>query len=722
MNSEAAIQQTAAAVRPEGTAPDLAVAPRPGDAKPGEPEPSAPGQGPPPAAAALLSPSVAGLAAHEQKAESLRAALVRLARVGDETIRTRAVQLRRQLDAFEPAVTLIGQVKAGKTSLINAMIGWPDLLPTDVNPWTSVVTSLHMSPAPLPEGNRARFRFFDEEEWARLLDRGGRMGEMASRAGADAELEKVRRQIEAMRDRARERLGRRFEMLLGQEHDYTSFDRELIERYVCLGDDFGDAAGAEEGDSQGRFADITRAAALHFHHPAFPTRLCIRDTPGVNDTFLMREQVTIRAIRGSRLCVLVLSAHQALSSVDMALIRLISNIRAREVVIFVNRIDELPQPSRQVEEIRDSIRHTLSQHEGPAGARIIFGSAYWAGKALSGDLDALSRDSAGALLDWAEQALEPADEPQSPAQMIWALSGVGTLMTELADRIAESQGREIIDKVARKIRNMAESMQADERVIWLRRKAPDRELPDRRTLERRLDAIAIRAAQDLEARFDRLQEEFSLRLERAHRSFLDRATAALIAHLEANGEKALWQYDPAGLRVLLRSGYRLFGARAQSAAGEVYEAAAREMTELFASCFGHLGNALRIAPPAPPRVPPPVFLGQTIALDLQVSWWKSWWQKRRGYRSLAAEFQEMIRAETAPVVEELGTGQATALRREARALLDEFLNEQRALLGRLGDSARSGEGTLDDAFATAAQEERRSAVQDTLDTLNRYVG
>ncbi len=69
--------------------------------------------------------------------------------------------------------------------------------------------------------------------------------------------------------------------------------------------------------------------------------LCIRDTPGVNDTFMIREQITIRAIRESRLCVVVLAAHQALSSVDLALIRMIANVKSREVIIVVNRIDEI---------------------------------------------------------------------------------------------------------------------------------------------------------------------------------------------------------------------------------------------------------------------------------------------------------------------------------------------------------------------------------------------
>ena len=51
-------------------------------------------------------------------------------------------------DAFSAEVSLIGQVKAGKTALTNALLGVNDLLPSDVNPWTSVVTSMHINCIP----------------------------------------------------------------------------------------------------------------------------------------------------------------------------------------------------------------------------------------------------------------------------------------------------------------------------------------------------------------------------------------------------------------------------------------------------------------------------------------------------------------------------------------------------------------------------------------------
>ncbi|NNF92198.1 MAG: hypothetical protein HKM96_12470, partial [Boseongicola sp.] len=316
--------------------------------------------------AQLLARGFEGLQPYLQQSKGLRQALVRLGKIGDKATNRAARKLHHQLKNAEPSITMIGQVKAGKTSLVNAMVGLPGLLPADVNPWTSVVTSLHLNPHTAPEDDRASFRFFDMEEWSRLLDRGGRIGELAARAGAEDELERVREQVIEMREKSRKRLGDKFELLLGQQHDYNYFDGDLIERYVCLGDDFEE--DFETSQAQGRFADITKAAELFVHRPEFPMPLCIRDTPGVNDTFMIREQITIRAIRESRLCVVVLAAHQALSSVDLALIRMIANVKSREVIIVVNRIDELSDPVNQIPEIRDSIRQTLTEHDGPSEA------------------------------------------------------------------------------------------------------------------------------------------------------------------------------------------------------------------------------------------------------------------------------------------------------------------------------------------------------------------
>ena len=94
----------------------------------------------------LLKDAFSGLAPLVQEMRSLQAELDAVCGLGDAATDKAMRRLRHQLGTLEPAVTMIGQVKAGKTTLVNALSGHPDLLPADVNPWTSVVTSLHFAP------------------------------------------------------------------------------------------------------------------------------------------------------------------------------------------------------------------------------------------------------------------------------------------------------------------------------------------------------------------------------------------------------------------------------------------------------------------------------------------------------------------------------------------------------------------------------------------------
>ena len=413
----------------------------------------------------LLGSGLEYLRGFSESVEKLRDALAILSNMGDVNTQRRVERLQRQLDSFEPSVTMIGQIKSGKTSLVNALIGSPDLLPADVNPWTSVVTSLHLNPKQPEFKNSASFRFFDEDEWNRLISGGGRIGELASRAGADDELDKIKTQVAQMREKSRARLGRKFEVLLGQQRDYGYFDKDLIERYVCLGDEPDDDE-APSSDVQGRFADITKSADLHLTRPALPMRLCIRDTPGVNDTFMMREQITIRAIRDSRLCVVVLSASQALSSTDMALIRLISNAKSRDVIIFVNRIDELSDPMSQIPQIEESIANTLRKHKGPEEAEVIFGSALWADFALRIRVEGLPPSSAEALRNWEASMLGSTHmvEGTLDAMDAWKLSGLPALQQAISQRIVNGTGAATLQRIGASAKNLASGLAAADRI------------------------------------------------------------------------------------------------------------------------------------------------------------------------------------------------------------------------------------------------------------------
>lgn len=633
----------------------------------------------------------------------LEATLADVVKLGGPDTEKKSSRLIKQLRAFEPSITMIGQIKSGKTSLVNAMVGRPELLPADVNPWTSVVTSLHLN-APLPaDAPTATFQFFSQGEWDHLVENGGRIGELSARAGADEELEKVRQQIAEMREKTKARLGRKFELLLGQKHNYAELNDDLVQRYVCMGDDFEDL---DEEDQQGQFADITKSADLFLEAKTIPMPLCLRDTPGVNDTFMMREQITINALRDSRICVVVLSAHQALTSMDMGLIRLISNVKAREVIIFVNRIDELSNPADQVPEIRDSILQTLSDHNGPEDPQLIFGSAYWANLALGETLDDMVADSAEAMINWAEASLDTDAAGMSTNELVWHLSGVPRLFKALSERIAEGPGAEVLAASRKRALNLVGGVRASNAMVSMRLDNKDVKIMPKAELNAHLDKLTTDNLNFLHDRLDIVFQQFGSRVDQSHKRFLDRALESLLQHLETKGEDEVWQYSPDGLRMLLRTSYQVMRRNVSSACDQVFAGAASDLADTYRNAFGVDVENFSITPPAPPEIPAPVSLGKTIALDLQTSWWKGWWKRRKGYRAFASGFYDLIEAETAPIVDELKVRQAEDIRAKAEQELRIFLAEQRGLLSDISDKSELGVGDLKDIFGITAQQER----------------
>lgn len=643
------------------------------------------------AASSRTSPFT-GLRPLADRLQALDTEVSRFCDTEERAIAGQARKLRRQIREFEPGVTFIGQVKAGKTTLVNAIVGWADLLPADVNPWTSVVTSLHLSPGVAQDERRSSFRFFSDEEWDGLIRQGGRVGELAARAGAEDEMEKVRQQLDEMREKSKARLGRKFHLLLGQTHDYDSFDAELIERYVCLGDDFWEESEGDwtldqfsESRKRGRFADITKSADLWFGADT-PLGLCIQDTPGVNDTFMIREQITINALRDSRLCVMVLSAAQALSAVDLGLIRLISNVKSREIIIFVNRIDELTDPVRDVPEIRRSIESTLKRFHGPTDAQILFGSGHWAAHAAAGSVDRLGPDSAEALMAWTEAHLDDDLAQKDPMEIIWTMSGVPALGQAIAGRIEQDCGAALEVAATAALDNLRTGLAAKE----AQQDADTFEASGCRMapgeIAEHFAQIERQAYAALEQKLHPVQETLTARTENARRTFLARASASLSDHLEAQGDSRIWTYDPAGLRMLLRTAYQVFVQGAGKAGQEVLDQTAAEIDAVFRNAFDLADNAPAIAPPPLPAALPPVALGQTIALDLRGSWWSRFWRRRRGFQALADDFARLIHEETGPVVDALRHDCADPYVEALRRTVADFTQAQRDIVLGLADS------------------------------------
>ena len=656
-------------------------------------------------------PGLAGIAEAVHDFEDVLRDFIAMA---DAETAKKVSRILTQTSEIEPSVTVIGQIKAGKTSLVNAMIGAPGLLPTNVNPWTSVVTSLHIN-TPSPDANvKARFKFFDAEEWDRLITNGGRIGQLAARAGADDELEKLRLQVVEMREKAKARLGRKFELLLGTEHRYGMVDDALLKRYVCVGDD---ELAAED---QGRFVDITKSADLYIERPDIPTSLCVRDTPGVNDTFMMREQITINAVRDSRSCIVVLSAHQALTTMDMALIRLIAHRASREIIIYVNRIDELSDPATQVPEIQKSIVDTLAKNSAPTNIDIIFGSAHWANSVLSGQIDEMTDDSTNAAINWTRAAFADKVDTWTAEQLVWHASGVPALLQSLAQRMFEGPVLETLQKSARQALNLAQSLDVVDQVRILEKDGDLNRTMTPEALDAELRRIEVECTVKLTQMTNMVCADFTQRIDQSYDRFLERATSSLIEHLQTNGENAVWQYSPLGLRMLLSSSYQVVLKKMHAIAAEVNAEAARHMADLYAKTFAITVEGFKIEVPVVSYIPPPINLGQTIALDLQVSWWKGWWQRRRGYQAFAEDFYALIRAETDPIINDLKTIQIGLFRERTQGTLSDFLQEQRELLMSALASSDVSMDEMKELFGVNAWEDRQECLATIMDELSEY--
>lgn len=322
----------------------------------------------------------------KKQLEFLRSTLTDLDRTVGRDAREGFRILRERLDNWSARIAVIGQVKAGKSTFLNAFLGQHDLLPSDVNPWTSVVTNLRINVTGDPLTG-AQFQFFDESDWQEIIDGSSKVRKLAEQLLPGFDGATLRRQSEQMRERAQRRLGKHYHTLLGTSHDYDFLSPDLLKHYVCAG------PGADDGlerESLGRYAAITKVANVYMRRHEFQIPALMTDTPGVNDPFLVRDEFTCRSLDKSDVFIVVLSAHQALTDVDVALIRILAQQDQKDVIIFVNRIDELDDYARYVPQVIEDVSRRLNDALPEVEFAILAGSAFMADLAMRDDAEALA--------------------------------------------------------------------------------------------------------------------------------------------------------------------------------------------------------------------------------------------------------------------------------------------------------------------------------------------
>lgn len=573
--------------------------------------------------------------------------------------------MQAQIDAFAVRVSLVGQVKAGKTALANCLIGHPELLPSDVNPWTSVVTSVHIN-TQKPRDHRAVFSFFSQSEWDNMVNIGGRLGEIAQRAAFDAEFTQVQAQITALQAATEKRLGRNFKYLLGSSHNFSGFSADLIKRYVCLGDD--------DATAEGRFADMTKSADLFIDDPQYPLPLVIRDTPGVNDPFLVRETVTLENLSQSDLCVIVLSAHQTFTSVDVVLIRILLALDHQQIILFVNRIDELDDPAAQIVQIDAHIRDTLADQGLPRDLPVIFGSALWANAQIAGPDAQTLGPSVARLQKLASDRLAQSGIAISAGlHKTQDLSGLGELQRMIDARSVSAVGAPFVTMLRQRALNLCQQSQVlmQQSLQDISPITPDL---DPAALNDAMQALAQKANAACLRAHKECSDKIAFDMSAAYREFIFAETRALNGLLDRGGKISDWAPQTDGLRRNLNAAYREFNTTGLAAVQALFTAAATEVAALYAAVLRDQNQVFAVKPPRAQPARIPTGLMRSLSIDVTSGWLDTWFTTKVNKTAFAKRLSAIVAEDMKATIKQMHAAYVDTFIAAARQQLDDFLN------------------------------------------------
>jgi GTP-binding protein EngB required for normal cell division len=301
-----------------------------------------------------------------------------ISEVSDPAIANYITNILKLFDAQICNIAVLGQMNSGKSTLVNTLIGKLDFLPAEITPWTTVVTNLYFGVPSMPRSG-AVFDFFDADEWQRLAEGSTRVRELTERLIPDLDWATFYRQVGDMREKARAKLGPRFEDLLGSQHSFSHVTPGLLQKYVCAEPAIEGTGAAETG----QYSVITKAAHLYFDLGGFFYPTLVIDTPGINDPFLVRDEITRQNLERANIFVIVVTARQPLSNADVDLLRILRGLDKDRIIVFVNKIDEVEKFPEFEAAIQGRIKGVLEREFPDARIPIVMGSARWAGRALA---------------------------------------------------------------------------------------------------------------------------------------------------------------------------------------------------------------------------------------------------------------------------------------------------------------------------------------------------
>ena len=245
----------------------------------------------------------------------------------------RADEIISKLDNDTLVIGVIGQMKCGKSTFLNAFVFEDDILPAATTPMTAALSVIKYG-----EKKRIVAEFYNQDEWAE------------QQMQAKRDLSEISNELEISKVKAaKELVGKSH--LLGE--DVTNYlDRTKEDTFENL---------IEYVGAEGKYVSITKSVTI-FYPKEYIKGVEIVDTPGFNDPIVSREERTKDFLKKADVVLLMLYAGRPFDATDRTI--LFQNVRScgiGKVIIGVNKYDIPYESGETPEQIQQYVKNEIQK-------------------------------------------------------------------------------------------------------------------------------------------------------------------------------------------------------------------------------------------------------------------------------------------------------------------------------------------------------------------------
>lgn len=237
-----------------------------------------------------------------------------------------------KLDSDTLVLGVIGQMKCGKSTFLNAFVFGEDVLPSATTPMTAALSVITYG-----ESKKLKAEFYTAQEW-------------------DEQLAMASRSLDSVRGNA-------------SEESKIKAAKELVEKSNKLGNELQTLLGGTKEDSldnlieyvgaDGKYISITKTVTIEYPHE-YLKGVEIVDTPGFNDPIVSREERTKEFLKRADVVLMMLYAGRPFDATDREII--FKNVRqcgVGKVIVGINKYD-IPYCEGETEnEIKDYVKEEI---------------------------------------------------------------------------------------------------------------------------------------------------------------------------------------------------------------------------------------------------------------------------------------------------------------------------------------------------------------------------